>query len=70
MGFDCFIARVTVQAEQQEREVQLLNLSKKIKAMMQERKGLEVRNMNLNQELSAQHSHLEDLRSHKARKSA
>lgn len=54
-----------VQAEQQEREVQLLELTKKIRSMLQDRKGLEVRNKNLNQELAVQHSHMEELRAHK-----
>ena len=54
-----------MQAEQQEREVQLSELTKKIRAILQEKRGLEVRSKNLNQELSTQHRHLEELRGHK-----
>lgn len=53
------------QAEQQEREIQLFGLTKQIRAMLQERKGLEIRYKNLNQELTAQNDHLEDMRGHK-----
>ena len=54
-----------LQTEQQEREMQLSDLSNRIRRMLQEKKGLETRNKNLYQELDAQHYHLEEIRSHK-----